>query len=139
MIARAGLAQRAQGGIEGARDGGLDVVEHHGLRHRQAQPSSGNGGRSRDRFAGENRVEHRAACDRRRQRADRIERGRERERACVGTRCAVGLNPTMPQSAAGMRHGAAGVGAERAERHAVGTETAAPEDEPPGMRPALRS
>ena len=38
----------------------------------------------------------------------------------VGTRCWLGLKPTMPQSAAGMRHRAAGVGADGDLAHAVG-------------------
>ena len=79
--ARAGFAQRGQGGIERARHRRFDAVEHHGLRHRQPQPVEREGRKIGRRLARENRIEHGAASDRRRQRPDRIERGRERKRA----------------------------------------------------------
>ena len=57
----------------------------------------------------------------------------------VGTRRAVGLKPTMPQSAAGIRHEPpVSVPSAPSAMPSV-TDTAAPEDEPPGMRVDLRS
>ena len=58
---------------------------------------------------------------------------------CVGTRYAVGLKPTIPQSAAGIRHEPpVSVPSPAAAMPSV-TETTAPDDEPPGIRAALRS
>ena len=79
--ARAGFAQRSQGGIESVRHRGLDAVEHHGLRHRHPQPVEREARKVTRRLARENGVERGAASDRGRERSDRIERGRERERA----------------------------------------------------------
>jgi len=77
----AGFAQRRQGGIERTRHRGLDTLTHHGLRHRHAQPVEREGGKVDRRFARKHGIEHGAASDRRRQRADRVERGRERKGA----------------------------------------------------------
>ncbi len=57
----------------------------------------------------------------------------------VGTRCAVGLNPTMPHNAAGMRHEPPVSVPSAPNAMPSVTDTAAPEDEPPGMRAAARS
>jgi hypothetical protein len=57
----------------------------------------------------------------------------------LGTRRAVGLNPTMPHSAAGMRQEPPVSVPSAPNAMASVTDTAAPEDEPPGMRPARRS
>ena len=58
---------------------------------------------------------------------------------CVGTRRAVGLKPTMPHSAAGIRHEPPVSVPSPANAMPSVTDTAAPDDEPPGMRAALRS
>ena len=50
----------------------------------------------------------------------------------VGTRRAVGLNPTMPHSAAGMRQEPPVSVPSAPNAMASVTDTAAPEDEPPG-------
>src|SRR5215831_16762690 len=57
----------------------------------------------------------------------------------VGTRCAVGLNPTTPHNAAGMRHEPPVSVPSAPYAMPSLTDTAAPEDEPPGMRAAWRS
>ncbi len=57
----------------------------------------------------------------------------------VGTRRAVGLNPTMPQSAAGMRQEPPVSLPSAAIAMPSVTATAEPDEEPPGMRPVLRS
>ena len=75
------------------------------------------------------RVAHRA-----RHRADRVERGRQRQRALGGTSRAVLLKPTMPYSAAGMRIEPPVSEPSPTNAAPVATDTAAPEDEPPGMR-----
>ncbi len=58
---------------------------------------------------------------------------------CVGTRVAVGLNPTTPQKAAGMRHEPPVSVPMAPSAMASETDTAAPDDEPPGMRADARS
>jgi hypothetical protein len=58
---------------------------------------------------------------------------------CVGTRLAVGLKPTRPHSAAGMRSEPPVSEPRPASAMPSATDTAAPEDEPPGMRPVARS
>ncbi|MNN32676.1 hypothetical protein D3C81_1464040 [compost metagenome] len=58
---------------------------------------------------------------------------------CSGTRLAVGLKPTMPHSAAGMRQEPPVSDPIAASAMPSVTETAAPDDEPPGIRPACRS
>src|SRR5215475_14648349 len=57
----------------------------------------------------------------------------------VGTRLAVGLQPTMPQSAAGMRQEPPVSVPTAATAMPSVTDTAAPDEEPPGMRPVARS
>ena len=57
----------------------------------------------------------------------------------IGTRRAVGLNPTMPHIAAGNRHDPPVSVPSAANAMPSATETAAPEDDPPGMRLAARS
>jgi hypothetical protein len=52
----------------------------------------------------------------------------------MDTRAAVGLKPVRPFSA-GDAHRAAGVGADGGQAMPSVTEMAAPEEEPPGMRP----
>ena len=57
----------------------------------------------------------------------------------IGTRLAVGLNPVSPHRAEGMRtEPPVSVPIAAAAMPSV-TETAAPEDEPPGIRPTVRS
>jgi hypothetical protein len=53
-----------------------------------------------------------------------------------GTRRAVGLNPTRPQKAAGMRQEPPVSVPTAARAMPAATETAAPADDPPGMRGA---
>ena len=55
-----------------------------------------------------------------------------------GMREAVGLKPTMPHIAAGMRHEPPVSVPIAAAAMPSATDTAAPEEEPPGMRPASR-
>jgi hypothetical protein len=70
----AGLAQRGQSRFESACDGRLDILEHHGLRHRHPQPCEREWRKINYGLAGQDGVERRAACHGRRERADRIER-----------------------------------------------------------------
>ena len=56
-----------------------------------------------------------------------------------GTRRAVGLNPTMPHSAAGIRQDPPVSVPSAASAMPSLIETAAPDEEPPGMRPPRRS
>ena len=60
-------------------------------------------------------------------------------RPSLATRLAVGLNPTTPHSAAGMRHEPPVSVPRPAAAMPSAIATAAPEDEPPGMRPVARS
>src|SRR5690606_20102073 len=57
----------------------------------------------------------------------------------TGTRCAVGLNPTRPQKAAGIRTDPMVSVPSAATAIPSATDTAAPEEEPPGTRPFSRS
>ena len=57
----------------------------------------------------------------------------------AGTRRAVGLKPVSPQSAAGMRMEPPVSVPMAASAMPSVTDTAAPEDDPPGMRPVARS
>ena len=69
-----------------------------------------------------------------RHRTDGIERRLKGNAPSVGMRCRLGLKPTRPQSAAGMRTEPP-VSLPMAISHMPSaTATAAPEDEPPGMR-----
>ena len=56
------------------------------------------------------------------------------KRACSGISRAVFLKPTMPHSAAGMRIEPPVSEPRPMKAAPVATDTAAPEDEPPGMR-----
>jgi hypothetical protein len=57
----------------------------------------------------------------------------------AGTRRAVGLNPTSPHRAAGMRIEPPVSDPSPATHRPAATDTAAPDDEPPGMRATLLS
>ena len=114
------LAQRVECGVEGARDRRLDILEHHRLRQRQAQ-SGERKRRQIDRgLAGENGIERGTACDSGRQRADGVERRRQRK----GSRGRNAMRRRLKADDAAQRRRdaarAAGIGAERAEGHAVG-------------------
>ncbi|CFU77440.1 Uncharacterised protein [Bordetella pertussis] len=58
---------------------------------------------------------------------------------CMDTRCALGLKPARPHSAAGMRTDPPVSEPMAPLAMPSVTETAAPEEEPPGMRPVARS
>ena len=67
--------------------------------------------------------------------ADRVQRGGQRERRRrSGVSRAVFLKPTMPHSAAGMRIEPPVSEPRPMKAAPVATDTAAPDDEPPGMR-----
>ena len=57
----------------------------------------------------------------------------------VGTRVDVGLKPTIPQKAAGMRHDPPVSVPMAAIAMPSATETAPPDDDPPGIRPVALS
>src|SRR5262249_54806371 len=56
-----------------------------------------------------------------------------------GIRLAVGLNPTMPHNAAGIRHDPPESVPNAPKAMVSAMDTAAPEEEPPGIRPVARS
>ena len=137
---RARLAQPGERLLECARHRRLTISSTIVCGTAMRSPSSGKAAGALDRLAGQHGVEHGAAADRRPP-ADRRNRARARAgtRRSVGTRRAVGLKPTMPHSAAGMRQEPPVSVPRPPQAMASATETAAPEEEPPGMRADARS
>ena len=136
MMRAPALPSAAKARSKARRDRRLEAVEHHGLRHRQPQALERECRQLARWLAGQHGIEHGATCDRS-PRAGRSElsEGESGNAPCVGTRCAVGLKPTMPHSAAGIRQEPpVSVPSAPSAMPSV-TETAAPDDEPPGMRP----
>ncbi len=105
--------------VERRGDFRVEPVEQHAVGHREPQAAQRHRGRDR-RFAGEHRVDRRAARDAARDRSDRVER--RRQRICPVARHARrgGLEADEAAERRGNADRAAGVGGERRMRHAFG-------------------
>ena len=135
---RAGVGERRERGREGARDGGLDVVDEVAVGHDEARQDGAARG---DPAAAVPGATPRSSASSTTASATLVVNGPALSSVGASattpvrsTRAAVGLKPTSPQNAAGTRiepdvsvpiaHGTA----------PAATATAEPEDEPPGMR-----
>ena len=112
--------QRLQRPLEGRGDDGIEIVHHemHGTAKRR--PASGARRGNGDRLAGEHRIDDGAAFDGVGERADRIERGRQRHHAVDRHAPRRRLEAGDAAHRGGNAHRAAGVGAERRHGHAIG-------------------
>ena len=134
---RAGPRKPAQRCLEGLLDFGIEILERRAAWQEKAKALRRNFGERGRRLPGEDGIVGRAAGDRVGERADRVERGREREGALARDAARGRLEARDAAKGRRLAYRAARIGAERHRAHPVGLGDRAPRGRASGHAPGL--